>query len=204
MSLLFVCFVIVVVINSISFLGVDVISSLIFTLYSNFFPYQLSSIIKRYRLLQRSALQTKKELSNTSSVDEFAKWAKLRRKYDKEISELEKSTAEMNNQRYYFNVKMRIIIWLCTYGLQYIIQWYYRKIPVFWLAKGWFPRYIEWILCFPMAPIGSVSVSIWFFVVNHVVSETFCIIKNCFFENQVKRDINSEIHSNIISEKKES
>lgn len=60
----------------------------------------------------------------------------------------------MNNQRYYFNVKMRIIIWLCTYGLQYIIQWYYRKIPVFWLAKGWFPRYIEWILCFPMAPIG--------------------------------------------------
>lgn len=51
---------------------------------------------------------------------------------------------------------------------------------------------------------GSVSVSIWFFVVNHVVSEIFCIIKNCFFENQVKRDINSEIHSNIISEKKES
>ncbi|KAG5440362.1 hypothetical protein PCANB_001932 [Pneumocystis canis] len=127
--------------------------------------------MKKHKSLQRSAFQTKKELSNTSSVDQFAKWAKLRRKYDKEVSEIEKLVTEMNNQQYYFNIKVRIMIWICTTGLQYIIQWYYRKVPVFWLAKGWFPYYIEWIMCFPMAPIGSVSVSMWFFVVNQIVSQ---------------------------------
>ncbi|CCJ28949.1 unnamed protein product [Pneumocystis jirovecii] len=65
------------------------------------------------------------------------------------------------------------MIWLCTTGLKYIIQWYYRKVPVFWLIKGWFPYYIERIMCFPMAPIGSVSISIWFLIVNQIVSKVF-------------------------------
>ncbi|CCJ28950.1 unnamed protein product [Pneumocystis jirovecii] len=76
--------------NFISALGTKVISSLIYTIFFSFIPSTLSSVIKKHRLLQRSALETKKELSNTSSVDEFAKWAKLKRKYDKEVSEIEK------------------------------------------------------------------------------------------------------------------
>ncbi|KAG4305138.1 hypothetical protein PORY_001308 [Pneumocystis oryctolagi] len=181
MLLPFTCFIIVVIINFISALGIDMILSLIYTICSTCFPLALSSTIKKYKLLQHSALQTKKELSNTSSVDEFAKWAKLRRKYDKEVLEIEKISAEVDSQQYRFNIKARIIIWLCTTGLRYIIQWYYRKVPVFWLIKGWFPYYIERIMCFPMAPIGSVSISIWFFVVNQVVSQIFCIIKKGLF-----------------------
>jgi tail-anchored protein insertion receptor len=32
---------------------------------------------------------------------------------------------------------------------------------MFWLPYGWFPYYAEWIISFPRAPMGSVSVASW-------------------------------------------
>lgn len=32
---------------------------------------------------------------------------------------------------------------------------------MFWLPHGWFPYWAEWIVSFPKAPIGSVSVASW-------------------------------------------
>lgn len=32
---------------------------------------------------------------------------------------------------------------------------------MFWLPHGWFPYYAEWLLSFPRAPLGSVSVASW-------------------------------------------
>lgn len=32
---------------------------------------------------------------------------------------------------------------------------------MFWLPYGWFPYYAEWIISFPRAPLGSVSIASW-------------------------------------------
>ena len=32
---------------------------------------------------------------------------------------------------------------------------------MFWLPKGWFPYYAEWLLSFPRAPLGSISIQAW-------------------------------------------
>lgn len=32
---------------------------------------------------------------------------------------------------------------------------------MFWLPAGWVPYYVEWILSFPRAPLGSVSIQVW-------------------------------------------
>ena len=32
---------------------------------------------------------------------------------------------------------------------------------MFWLEKGWMPSYVEWLLSFPRAPIGSISIQVW-------------------------------------------
>lgn len=50
---------------------------------------------------------------------------------------------------------------ILTKGPQYIIPFWYAKEPMFWLPHGWFPYYAEWIISFPRAPIGSVSVASW-------------------------------------------
>lgn len=32
---------------------------------------------------------------------------------------------------------------------------------MFWIPQGWAPYYAEWLLSFPRAPLGSVSVNMW-------------------------------------------
>jgi hypothetical protein len=32
---------------------------------------------------------------------------------------------------------------------------------MFWLPQGWAPYYAEWLLSFPRAPLGSISVQSW-------------------------------------------
>lgn len=51
--------------------------------------------------------------------------------------------------------------WLCTSGLRYFLPFWYARSPMFWLPHGWFPYYAEWIISFPRAPMGSVSVASW-------------------------------------------
>src|ERR1700712_543909 len=51
--------------------------------------------------------------------------------------------------------------YIAIYGTRFYIQWHYSRQPVYWLPKGWIPWYGEWILSFPRAPMGSVSVQVW-------------------------------------------
>ena len=32
---------------------------------------------------------------------------------------------------------------------------------MFWIPRNWVPGYVEWLLAFPRAPAGSVSVQMW-------------------------------------------
>lgn len=32
---------------------------------------------------------------------------------------------------------------------------------MFWIPSGWVPYYAEWLLSFPRAPLGSVSIQSW-------------------------------------------
>lgn len=32
---------------------------------------------------------------------------------------------------------------------------------MFWMPAGWLPAYVEWLLAFPRAPRGAVSIQVW-------------------------------------------
>jgi hypothetical protein len=46
-------------------------------------------------------------------------------------------------------------------AVRFYIQWSYSKEALYWLPKGWVPYPVEWLLSFPRAPLGSVSVQAW-------------------------------------------
>lgn len=50
---------------------------------------------------------------------------------------------------------------LGTQGLNFGCNFYYGKQAMFWLPSGWFPYPVEWVLSFPRAPLGAVSVNVW-------------------------------------------
>jgi len=41
---------------------------------------------------------------------------------------------------------------------------------MFWIPQGWLPGYIEWILAFPRAPTGSVSMQVWWIACTTVIT----------------------------------
>ena len=124
-------------------------------------------------------------MNSTSSQDEFAKWAKARRRHDKTMEEYEALSAcpttiiqralsypltklltlsidkKLTSQKSSFDWTVKIARWLCTNGLKMFLQFWYSKTPVFPLPEAWFPYYVEWILSFPRAPLGSVSIQVW-------------------------------------------
>jgi hypothetical protein len=40
---------------------------------------------------------------------------------------------------------------------------------MFWLPQGWVPYYAEWLLSFPRAPLGSVSIQAWVLACGAVI-----------------------------------
>jgi hypothetical protein len=70
-----------------------------------------------------------------------------------------------------------IIRWSATSGVKFILPWIYGKEAMFWLPRGWFPYYVEWILSFPRAPLGSISIVSW---------QTACAGAVLFFSDAIK------------------
>ncbi len=69
--------------------------------------------------------------------------------------------ASLNNAKTSFDGIVTTGRWAGTNGLRLFLQFWYAKRPMFWLSQGLVPGYAEWLLAFPRAPRGSVSIQIW-------------------------------------------
>ena len=71
------------------------------------------------------------------------------------------SDKELASQKSSFDWGVKAVRWVGTSGLKFFLQFWYSKTPVFMLPEGWVPYYVAWILSFPRAPFGSVSIQVW-------------------------------------------
>ena len=82
----------------------------LWTLYSKL-PSSHSSAMRSQVELRREVVRLKREMNATSSQDEFAKWAKLRRQHDKALAQYEeKSSAPLPAVLYISNSRNRFIM----------------------------------------------------------------------------------------------
>nr|CDI51738.1 conserved hypothetical protein [Melanopsichium pennsylvanicum 4] len=91
----------VVIVQSIAAFGKDRLQNILWFLYTATFH---RTTISSQRALRKEIYQTKQQLAATSSQDQFAKWAKLRRKVDKALAQLENSNSELANARSTFTI----------------------------------------------------------------------------------------------------
>ncbi|KAF5099080.1 hypothetical protein DV451_003111 [Geotrichum candidum] len=142
-----------------------------------------SSTAKSLKTARRRAEQVREERSNTSAKEEFARWAKLDRELLKLQSEIDQYQKQLGAAKYSFGTIVKIALFLLTTGSKVLLRIRYRKTPVFWLPAAGngplvLPYYVLWLLSFTSAPIGSVSVGIWLFIVDNSVSTIFSIFKS--------------------------
>ncbi|KAM0261119.1 hypothetical protein ACHAQJ_002381 [Trichoderma viride] len=159
-SLMIIVFLVEATVKFINAVGAAKINDLLWTLI-NFLPVPTSKAAAEQRSIQAKYLAARREMNATSSQDEFAKWAKLRRKHDKLLEELETSKKGLDSARSSFDRALTALRFVLTRAPQYIIPFWYATEPMFWLPHGWFPYYAEWIVSFPRAPLGSVSIASW-------------------------------------------
>ncbi|EMT62485.1 Protein GET1 [Fusarium odoratissimum] len=153
-------FVVEVVVNLVNTIGAAAINNLLWTII-NFLPVSTAKAAGEQRKLQADYLKVRRDLNSTSSQDEFAKWAKLRRQHDKLLEQLEKTKKTNEAARSNFDKILTVLRIVVTRAPQYFLPFWYATEPMFWLPYGWFPYWAEWILSFPRAPIGSVSIASW-------------------------------------------
>lgn len=172
---------------ALSILAISIISSLVSILGSSAIIGSLFNVWIRLRHSSESAKIAKKkkelwdlkqQLNQTSAQDQFAKWAKIRRKLDSTMAEYEKMQSGMASQKTAFDARLKPFFWLITSGASLVIMTWYRSTPVFFLPKGWFGSTWEWWLAFPSAPKGALSVSVWMMVCNRVIKIVTSLIQD--------------------------
>ncbi|PQE09238.1 putative get1 protein [Rutstroemia sp. NJR-2017a WRK4] len=172
-SILLTCFVVQLLIHIVNTFGAAAINNLIASMRAwlisvtqlwnlyNMLPTPTSQSAAEQKKLKREYMKVRQEMNATSSQDEFAKWAKLRRQHDKLYEQLEKSKTSLDSNKATFDTSISTLRWLGTNGLRMLLQFWFSKRAMFWLPKGWFPYYAEWLLSFPRAPMGSISIQAW-------------------------------------------
>ncbi|TGZ77845.1 protein get1 [Ascodesmis nigricans] len=168
-----------IITSLISTLGAPAINQLLWSLYTRL-PTPLHNLVQKNAVLRREVFQLRTQLSGISAQDDFAKWAKIRRVLDKKNAELEASQTQLTTLRSAFDSRAGILRWFITTGLRMFIQFWFSKQPMFWLPQGAVPSYAEWVLSFPRAPRGSVSIQVWGFATGQMVSLLFAIIEQVY------------------------
>nr|G0S1H2.2 RecName: Full=Protein GET1; AltName: Full=Guided entry of tail-anchored proteins 1 [Thermochaetoides thermophila DSM 1495] len=161
MSLLLVIFLLELVVQLVNTIGAKTINNLLWRFYLSIPGSPLAKDFAEQRAKQKEYLQVRHDLNATSSQDEFAKWARLQRKHDKLMDELEKKKSQLDAHRTSFSRKLTIYRWILTRGMQWFLCFWFSSQPMFWLPYGWFPYWVEWLVSFPNAPMGSVSIVVW-------------------------------------------
>ncbi|KAF1928724.1 uncharacterized protein M421DRAFT_153509 [Didymella exigua CBS 183.55] len=159
-SLLLVVFILQFALHLINTVGASTIDELLWLVY-NKLPTPTSSNARRCQALKEEVVRLKRELGNTSAQDNFGKWAKLDRQHNKAMAEFQKLDGSLRTHQATFNSAVKTLRWLGTQGLRFVLQFWFAKSPMFWLPTGWVPHYVEWILSFPRAPLGSISIQVW-------------------------------------------
>ncbi|KAI8934069.1 GET complex subunit get1 [Plenodomus lindquistii] len=159
-SLLLVVFILQLVLHIVNTVGASTVNDLLWILY-NKLPTPTSGSVQKVQRLKKEIVQLKRELGSTSPQDNFSKWAKLDRQHNKAVAEYQKLDGSLRTHQTTFTSAVSTLRWIGTQGLRFVLQFWFSKSPMFWVPAGWVPYYAEWILSFPRAPLGSVSINIW-------------------------------------------
>lgn len=91
---------------------------------------------KQQRTLKRDLYNTRQQLNLTSSQDEFAKWAKLRRTVDKIVTQLEAVNSQLAGASSSLSLLVRAVLFLSTTLFPFALTFYFGKTPMFFLPPS--------------------------------------------------------------------
>lgn len=118
-----------------------------------------------------------KERNSISAQDQYARWTKLNRQFDKLTGEINKLKDETSASKSYVNKYIGYMILLTTTLPIWFFRMWFRKTVLFYFPTGVLPHYVEWFLALPFITTGGVGLTIWMSAVNNIISSLIFLVK---------------------------
>ncbi|KAK5114964.1 hypothetical protein LTR85_010002 [Meristemomyces frigidus] len=159
-SVLLLVFLLQLAIHLLNTFGAQTVNDLLWTLYTKL-PTPQSKDAAQSSKLRAEVARLNREMRAVSAQDDFARWARLRREHDKAKDKYDKQSTDLQSFRTNFDRIVSFLRWGGTQGLQFLCNFWFSGHAMFWLPQNWVPYPAEWVLSFPRAPLGSVSINVW-------------------------------------------
>ncbi|KAI3638939.1 hypothetical protein MIR68_003437 [Amoeboaphelidium protococcarum] len=119
--------------------------------------------------LKAEVVQLREQLKSISAMDEFAKWARLKRQVDKLSAEYDQLMSSDAMSKTAFTVKVSLALRVLVYIAYALLTFFHFRSPMAYLPSEWTGDYISRVLSLPVAPSNSISFSVWAFALRSVV-----------------------------------
>lgn len=175
-NLLVVIFLVLCIKQLINAIGKSKLENIGWTIYCKVLPNVGNSKFRLLAAKQEELNKVAKERKSISAQDQYAKWTKLNRQFDKlnaELSELKQETTASKGQ-----ISKYIgygIMCLTSLPIWFFRVWF-RKAVLFYFPVGVLPHSFEWFLALPFITTGGVGLSVWMFASNKVISSLLFLV----------------------------
>lgn len=119
---------------------------------------------------RRELVEINRQRKAISAQDEYAKWTKLNRQFDKLNADVTALAESTSSERALVNKAVSVALILSTTAPVWFARAWYRKSVLFYLPPGAFPYYVEWIVALPFIVTGGVGLTVWMYALNSVFS----------------------------------
>lgn len=119
---------------------------------------------------KRELAEIDRQRKAISAQDEYAKWTKLNRQFDKlsnEVTELAKETS--SERALIIRVLDMVLMFSTTVPIWFSRAWY-RKSVLYYFPPGAFPPFLEKILSLSFVVSGGVGLTVWMYALDTVFS----------------------------------
>lgn len=117
-----------------------------------------------------------KERKSISAQDEYARWTKLNRRFDKLSGETEKLAELQKARRAQLGHVLSLALFATTSLPIWVFRIWFRKAVLFYFPTRTLPYALEYILALPFLPTGGVGLTIWMFACNSVISSLIFMV----------------------------
>ncbi|CDK27954.1 unnamed protein product [Kuraishia capsulata CBS 1993] len=133
--------------------------------------------IKHLHAVRKELRQIYVERSAISAQDQYAKWTKLNRRFDKLEKEKNDLELSLGVKREAFNAKVAVAIKLVTTLPLYAVRFFFARRVLFSIPDKVLPRPVEFLMSFPLLPRGSVGPIVWVFASSRVSGLVFSAVR---------------------------
>lgn len=132
--------------------------------------------------LKKEQLEVNRERQSISAQDNYAKWTKLNRKFNKLSDEIKDREQSMSKTKAQLDLKVDKVITFFTVVPNNLLRLWYSRVALLYLPNGLLPFFIDaFVINFPFLPRGSVGVVFWSLCLGKVVDVLIGTLKYFFF-----------------------